>query len=167
MCRDRCEWLRSEGQSLGPVGDGDPRGAPGGKLPEPPATHAPCGWLPRTGKPCGTPAALRHFDETRARNPQDAGGRQVRERDRHGIRPKCEDCRGAQVQPDAQAGYPQQSPTGTVRHSEEGHPAERACGCLERVRESTCVSCDTRAAFRNILRVNRSEERRGGEEWGS
>src|ERR1017187_4996372 len=30
MRRDRREWLRSEGQSLGPVGDSDPRSAPGG-----------------------------------------------------------------------------------------------------------------------------------------
>ena len=62
-------------------------------------------------------------DPPRTRNPQDAGGRQFRERNRLQPESERQDHRSAQVQPDAQARYSQQGATGAVRHPEEDYTA--------------------------------------------
>ena len=68
-----------------------------------------------------SPAALRHAHHARARSAEDAGRRQLGERNRLRPEPQRQDRGSAQVQPDAQAGHPQQSATGAVRHPEEDH----------------------------------------------
>ena len=67
-------------------------------------------------------SALRLADQARAGNPEAAGRGQLGEGDRLRPEPERQDRRGAQVQPDAQAGPAQQGAAGAVRHPEEDHP---------------------------------------------
>ena len=52
------------------------------QLPEPASAHAPGGRFPHAGPRTRAPAALRHADQARARDSQDAGRRQVGQGDR-------------------------------------------------------------------------------------
>jgi DNA-binding NarL/FixJ family response regulator len=72
-------------------------------------------------------SAHQHTDAARARDPEVSGRRQFGERDRGHPWPEREDGGGAQVQPDAQAGHPQQGAIGDVRDPEEDHqdPGQR------------------------------------------
>ena len=66
-------------------------------------------------------AALRHADPARERDPEVPRRRAVGQGDRAASQPQREDCRGAQVQLDAQARHSQQGAVGAVRDSEEDH----------------------------------------------
>ena len=72
----------------------------------------------QVGQPVAT---LRHPHRARARGAEDACRRELGERDRLRLEPQRQDRGSAQIQPDAQTGYPQQSAVGAIRHSEKDH----------------------------------------------
>ena len=66
------------------------------------------------------PAYL-HAHTARTRDPEAAGGRKLRERNRGDSGPERENRGSAQIQPDAQAGYSQQGATCHIRNSKENY----------------------------------------------
>ena len=70
-------------------------------------------------------AAHLHAYAARTRDPEAAGGRKLGERNCRDAWPEREDRGSAQVQPDAQARYSQQSAIGHLRDSKEDHQDSR------------------------------------------
>ncbi len=114
--------LRPEGQPGAAVDRRHPRRLPRRQLPEPRMlAHLVDDFRSRV-KIEQRAAAVDDAHPPREGSSESARRRQLRQRGRLRPEPQRENRGSPQVQPDAQAGHPQQGAAGAVRHSEEDHP---------------------------------------------